>query len=507
VVARSGISGALVALAVTAVLAAGCGNAASSASGQGDAAAAMPSGTLVYADVNLDQGSDAWKQFAAVGQRFPGWTTFSAQLTKSLDSKSSSSQLTFSKDVEPWLGNDAGIGVTSVDAAKGSAHFLAFIASSDDGKAKAAVSQDSTSDGSYHGYDLFTAKDATSPAEIAVGDGAVLVADDQQALRDAIDTRDGQGDDLASDGAFSSAMSKLPKDSLVRGYVNTRKVAELVSVASMGAVAGPNAGQLQNMAKSLNSIDSLSFAAWAGESGYHLSVRTTLEPGADPSLVSSGGVTTLTKLVPSDAFAFLGFAGNGDILSNALTGGGPAAAQQLQQFTRTTGLSVKRDLVPLLSGEGVFYAAPGLPVSASLVLKPKDPQAAAAAMHKVTALIASSQPGAKVTTSGNGQTVKARAGLALSWQLTPDGLITIGNDPNAGSAPASPLESSSAYLQLLSDAGVPAGASVPLYVNVTDALKLFPVQVDPNLKHVGALLAWSSHDGQDYSSDVFVQVT
>jgi hypothetical protein len=507
-VARSRISGVVAALVVTAVLAAGCGNAASSASGPGDAATAMPSGTLVYADVNLDKGSDAWKQFSAVGQRFPGWSTFTAKLTKSLDTQDGSSSLTFSKDIEPWLGGDAGIGVTSVDAARGSAHFLAFIASTDDGKAKDAVSQDSTSNGSYHGYDLFTARDASSssPAHIAVGDGAVLVADDQQALRDAIDTRDGQGDDLASDGAFSSAMAKLPKDSLVRGYVNTRKVAELVSVASMGAVAGADGTQLQDLAKSLNSIDSLSFAGWAGGTGYHLTVRTTVEPGTDPSLVTNAGATTLTGLVPADAFAFLGFAGNGDVLSQALSGSGPAAAQGLKQFTHSTGLSVQHDLLPLLSGEGLFYAAPGLPVNAALVLKPKDPQAAADAMHKVTALIARQQPGARVTSTANGQTVTAGPGIALSWQLTSGGLITIGNDPSAGNDPASPLESSPAYTQLLNEAGVPSGATVPLYVNVADALKLFPVETDPNVQHVGAVLAWSSHDGQDYSSDVFLQV-
>ena len=469
----------------------------------------MPASALFYADVNLDQGSSAWKQFSAVGQRFPGWTKFSAQVTKSLNSTDSSSKLTFDQDIQPWLGDAAAIGVTSVDATAGKPHFLAYIASTNDGKAKDALSKDSTSDGSYKGYDLFTSHDGGSATEAAVGDGAVLMADSTATLHDAIDTRDGTGDSLASDDAFTSAMSKLPKDTLVRGYVNTRKVAALVSVAAVRGMGGPNTAQVENIAKSLNSIDSLSFAGWASDNGFHMSVRTTVEPGTDTSpFTSPADVSDMTKQVPGDAFAFLAFADYGRYLTQGLAGAGPAAGQQLKLFTRQTGLSVKRDLLPLLSGEQLLYAAPGMPVRASLVLKPSHPAAAAAAMHHVTALIAQQQQGAKVSplASGTGQTITVGPGLAISWRLTPEGLLTIGNDPAAGTAPSSPLSSSSDYTQLLSEAGVPSGASVPLYVNVADALKMVPVAVDPNLKHVGAALAWSSHSGQDYSSDLFLQV-
>jgi len=47
---------------------------------------------------------------------------------------------------------------------------------------------------------------------------------------------------------------------------------------------------------------------------------------------------------------------------------------------------------------------------------------------------------------------------------------------------------------------------VPLYLNPSDALKLFPVSVDPNLAHLGGVLAWSSRSGQDTSADLFIQV-
>ena len=490
-----------------ALLTAGCGNASSSSTDPSQGASAMPSGTLFYADVNLDQGSSAWRQFTAVGQRFPGWQKLAGKVVKSLnDTGQTSGSLTFKDDVQPWLGGSAAIGVTSLDASDGSAHYVAFLASSDDGKAKDAVAQDAKPDGDYSGYTLYA--DKQGGGEAAVGDGAVLVSDDSQTLHDAIDARDGKADTLASDDAFSSAMAKLPADSLVRGYVDTPKLAELAGLAALGGAGGSRAAaQTQALAKTLDSIDSLSFAAWANGNGYRLTLRSTLKQGVADQSPLAIAPSSLTDLVPGDAFAFLAFGDYGSYLKQGLDSGAPGLAQQLKLLQQQTGISVQHDLLPLLSGDGLFYTAPGVPVRAALVLKPDDPHAAALTMHKIFALVAQEQPGARVTplASGSGEQVDL-GGLPLSWRLTADGLLAIGNDPAAGTVPSSPLASSPAYADLLNQAQVPDGANVPLYLNLSDALKLFPISVDPNLAHVGGVLAWSSRSGQDTSADLFVQV-
>jgi hypothetical protein len=96
--------------------------------------------------------------------------------------------------------------------------------------------------------------------------------------------------------------------------------------------------------------------------------------------------------------------------------------------------------------------------------------------------------------------------MVITWQRTRDGLITIGNDPAAGSAPAAPLVSSSAFQALLAKAGAPSGANVAAYFDVAGLLRMLPISSDPNLHHVGAVLAWSDSNGQDRSGDVFVEV-
>jgi hypothetical protein len=48
---------------------------------------------------------------------------------------------------------------------------------------------------------------------------------------------------------------------------------------------------------------------------------------------------------------------------------------------------------------------------------------------------------------------------------------------------------------------------VALYFDMGGLLKLLPIASNANLRHLGGILAWSSHDGNDYSSDLFVEVT
>jgi hypothetical protein len=128
-------------------------------------------------------------------------------------------------------------------------------------------------------------------------------------------------------------------------------------------------------------------------------------------------------------------------------------------------------------------------------------------MHKLMALIARSDPGMRVSPLRGGEGEQVRTGgFVLTWQRTRDGLITIGNDPAAGTAPAEPLVSSSAFQAVLAKAGAPSGANVAAYFDVAGLLRLIPISTDPNLHHVGAIVAWSDAHGQDRSSDLFVEV-
>jgi len=247
--------------------------------------------------------------------------------------------------------------------------------------------------------------------------------------------------------------------------------------------------------------------AWASSGGLHLTVHTKLAPGAPANPFTAPGASSLTPLVPANAFAFLAVPGFGTYLKQSLEARS-MTGPQLQLFEQQTGISFQHDLVPLLSGDLLFYAGPGVPVSASLVLKPDDPDRAEATMRKLTALFAMDDPSVHVVPlpSGDGQALSG-GGLPLEWRRTPDGVITIGDDPAAGTAPAQPLSSSAAYRDLLTQAGAPADAAVVLYANVAGTLAHLPVHVDENVRHVGGILVWGAHDGSESDTNLFVQIS
>jgi uncharacterized protein DUF3352 len=491
------------------VLATGCGGSTTASSGSSQPAAAVPAGALAYADVNLDHNSTAWKQFASVGKRFPGWQLLVDNAIHSFDNNRTGS--TYEHDIQPWLGNSAGAAVTSVDLASRTPNWVVFVASTDDGLAKDAVDGgDTHSDGEYNGYSQYVS--TSDNAEIGVGNGAVIIANNTQTLHDAIDVRDGKAESLADVSQFKDAMSALPQDSLVRGYANPSAIAQLASLAQLSGPDPATAQQLQTFAQSLSWMDSASVAMLATPGGYNTVFHVRIKDGADPGVYGSqlSGDLTLTSLVPADAFLFVGSKLTGDAFKKALDQSlNGAGAGQLNQLEQITGLSFANDIAPLFSGELLLYAAPGLPVRGALLLKPSDPDAAAAGLRHIMAFAARAQPGLRIhDLSGGreGQSLEVSPGFTFTWERKPGGLIAIGNDTAAGTDPGQALVESPDYTSLLAKADVPDGATVAAYVSIPGILKLVPTEIDPNLRPLGGVLEWSSRNGNDLSIGVFVEV-
>jgi hypothetical protein len=216
--------------------------------------------------------------------------------------------------------------VTSPDASGGSAHYVAFVASSDDGKAGIAVAKDAKPDGDYNGYALYA--DKKGDGEAAVGDGAVLVSDDAQTLHDAIDARDGKADSLASDDGFNSAMAKLPADS---PGPRLREHPEAGRAGRPGRARrcrrqrrrGPDSSALAKTPRLR--IDSL-VRSMGERQRLPADAALDAEAGCDQSPLAMAP-SSLTGLVPGDAFAFLAFGDYGSYRSRASRAARPASAR------------------------------------------------------------------------------------------------------------------------------------------------------------------------------------
>ena len=106
-------------LTVTALLSAiavatGCGNGSSSASG---AASLAPAGAVVYGEATLDPSDDQQAAIDALIEKFPGEGSAGERIRGLLEKAFSESDigLSYAKDIEPWLGDQAGFFVSSLE--------------------------------------------------------------------------------------------------------------------------------------------------------------------------------------------------------------------------------------------------------------------------------------------------------------------------------------------------------------------------------------------------------
>jgi hypothetical protein len=495
-------------LAATAAVLAACGGAVSSpsAAGQlGHGAEAFPPGIVAFADVDADTGSAAWKKVDTLLGRFPGWPAAQTQLEQKL-AETSSDGSSFNTSIKPWLGDEAAIGLygVTISAGKPAAQWAAYIASKDDGKAAAAITtgkNPATKTGTYKGYDEYKTTSGDTNLVAAIGNNALLVSSDQATLQQSIDAREG-GAQLAGEDAYKQTLQKLPSDSVAIAFVDWQKVSGLLQLAL--AAAGSQTGgaaaaaQLGPMLAQLQGVQALGFSAGATDAGFQISSAVV---GTLPT--PSGAVTLLGSLPANSLAAFdsVGADATSTQLGTYLQN--PQVATALDQLKQRTGIDVATDLPPLLTGEIAAYAAPGTPVSGAILLKPKDPDAATAALDRIVAgLEKGGMPAPKPLPDGAHGGIVDVGSTQISWRRDGD-VITIGYQ-TGGAATVGGLASAPDFQRTASAAGMQGDQPMVLYANVPAIAKLAnpPAEAQPNLAALGGLLAWTSGE----ASTLFLEV-
>ena len=276
------------------MLGAGCGGDSSGDGQFGDGAKAMPAGTLVFAQANADGDSDAWQQLEEVGSRFPDWDTLVADFRTSLNEDED-----FAK-VEDALGSEVAFGLTGVGG-DGNPEFVAYADLDDEGAARDAIanSEHARQLADYRGYDLYEDTGSETAGYAAIGDGALLLGSSEDAVKGAVDRREGDGTSLADEEAFTSAADDMPADALANVWVNGERVAGLLGLAQFG-LAGSDpaaAAQLRAFADRLKDLDTITATLRATDGGFEVA-STIRGPGAADLQTSSD----LIDRVPADAF-------------------------------------------------------------------------------------------------------------------------------------------------------------------------------------------------------------
>ena len=214
-------------LSLSAVAIAGCGSDGTASS----ADSVAPAGAVMYGEVTLAPEGGQKQALDTLVAKFPGEGSLGTRIRGVLeDALAEADQpLSYEKDVEPWLGDEAGFFVQGAQLDSGAA----MIAADDEDAARDALEKAVKGDSrerSYKDVDyLVSTGDDTAGGVV---DGFLIIGT-ERALKTAIDTTDG-GSPLADDETFDEATGDIAEERLGFVYLNSPKLFE----ATQGSTAG-----------------------------------------------------------------------------------------------------------------------------------------------------------------------------------------------------------------------------------------------------------------------------
>jgi len=477
-------------LASLALVLAACGSGSSSSSSGGSppaGASLVRSDVLGFVSVDTDLGSDQWQQFDELWQKFPSHDSWLQQIKQSL----AKDGLDYETDIKPALGSELDLAIVP------------------DGTSEAVVGITKPDDPAKF-KELANKADKGSTPSVTrdLGAGWWAVAEKESDFDKVVK---GTVEPLSSSDSFTTAIGKLPGDTLVRAYVDGPKLNELVEQRSASGTSGLGAGS----ALGLRGLKYLAVSLSAEDEGLRLE-------GA-----SSGGnlggkdfAPKLLDAIPGDAFAAFDFLGEGTTQQLQQLQATPQFAQVAKQLEQEYGVTADQ-LFGLLDGEVAFYARSGAVIpELTLALQPNDPTQALETVDKLmthfaaeagTRVETGSQGGHEVKTVNFGQ-FAVHYGAVDGKVIVTSGLNGIADFGSGGS-----LTDSADFKEAKSAAGMPDSTGGLFYVDLKNALPLIegfaglsgnnlPPKVTDNLRPLRSLLAWSEGQNGDRTFDAFLEI-
>ena len=217
----------------------------------------VPTGSYVYAEARLDLPGDQRQGLANFLSHFPGFddqAIFDQKIDEALDrlmGEGSKGEVTYTRDVKPWLGDSIALVGTGMPAdirsLQSKPPFLAIIATKDPAAAKtwlAAQATGTATTETYKGIEISVRNgdDAKMHAAWAVLD-KVIVAGDLGSVRSAIDT--GGTSSFASSDRFRAAAAAIPGEQTAFFFVDAATV--MAAIEDMPGMEAIPADQLARL--------------------------------------------------------------------------------------------------------------------------------------------------------------------------------------------------------------------------------------------------------------------
>lgn len=428
--ARNPVRSALLAFAVlTALALAACGDDADSGGDGPDPATLAPADSVVYMDAVIrpegDQKDGLTSALSKLGVDDPG-----AMIIAELNDELSQEGFTYEEDIEPWLGQTAGLFLTDFSDSEGNG--AALISVTDTGGAEDAINKAAEADDqpeedkTYEGQSY-----KVDPDDTAIGVvGDFLVAGTEEGFKAAVDAS--AADSLADDETASSALDNTTDDSLFRVYVDTERAVDLavdsglISQEDLDA-AGAGVDQLKAGPVVMSggaTADSMSIETSAPEMDEGTETTDIVSTLPSGSWLAFGAPMVGEAIAAGyDSFVQgleLGLSAQAQGLEGDLPGGTVEPLPQAdvpdirRELKRQLGIDLSKDLA-WMGDVGVFVEGSSLlSVGGGMVIETDDPDAASDAVAQIGRALAR-RPDVQVRRTADGfQVQSGPAGAEVS---------------------------------------------------------------------------------------------
>jgi hypothetical protein len=501
----------LTALIATLAVAAGCGSDSSSSSG---AASLAPGGSLVYAEATLDPDEDQQAAVESLIEKFPGEGSARDRIRSLMESAFSDSGLSYEKDVEPWLGDEAAFFVSRLSPTGDDATAAALVATEDEGKTEDAIEKAGKGDGrkaSYkdHDYHAFAGDTAAG-----VLDGWLVVGN-AAGFKAAVDASE-DGKSLEDDDRYETALADAPEERLGFVYVNSPALVEQLESSDAGATLG----QFRDLFK-----DPFVATVNADSAGVRLEAVVPESLAAGLPMLAEG--SDLVGDLPADSWLALAQPELGKTLEQFLDifaaqlGGRDAIEQQLK---RATGLDLQDDVISWMGDWALFVRGATLEdLGGALIIETSDEAASGRAIDAVARLARQAADGGEkvgpldLPGGGEGVTLRTPDVPGPIHLFQRDGKVVLAyGDAAANDAldPSQTLAESSAYSEAEDALG--GDYALSFYLAVDPVLRLVDStgagsdeqwqQVKAYLEPLGALAGGAKKDGDKLRSAFGISV-
>jgi hypothetical protein len=201
---------------------AGCGGSDDGGGGSSDAATLAPATAPVFIDFIIRPEGATKTNIEELAKQLAGVNDLGGLIIEELESSASEDgeEFDFEKEVEPWLGERAGLFLQEYEE-EDFEGYGAAIQAEDEDEAREFVdkqiesSDEAVEDGSYEDVEFKVQEDETA---IGVFDGFVVFAENEEIFKSMVDAS--KGDNLAGEKSFSDATGNVPDDSAADVFVD-----------------------------------------------------------------------------------------------------------------------------------------------------------------------------------------------------------------------------------------------------------------------------------------------